>query len=149
MMEHDALIGGEESGGYGFRGHLPERDGILAALYLLDAMAATGRTPSELLAEVFAITGEHHYQRIDVDLEPGSNAAIRDRLNAAAPGEIAGRPVVSADRTDGWRFVIPEGWLLLRLSGTEPLLRIYTEVTDRSLVRPVLAAGAALAGIRA
>ena len=60
------------------------------------------------------------------------------------PTEIAGRPIISRDRTDGWRFFIKEGWLLFRLSGTEPLLRIYTELTDESLVQPVLAAGKAI-----
>ncbi len=146
MTERDALIGGEESGGYGFRGHIPERDGLLTNLILLDAMALTGRKPTALLAEVFAITGEHFYERIDFDLEPGSTAQVKSSLDAAAPRELAGQPVTSTDHKDGWRFMIPEGWLLLRLSGTEPLLRIYTEVTDRSLVRPLLEAGIALAG---
>lgn len=149
MMEHDALIGGEESGGYGFRGHLPERDGILSGLFLLDAMAQAGKVPSELLADVFAITGPHFYERLDFELEPGSNARIKAVLDAAAPAEVAGRPVTSSDRLDGWRFEIAEGFLLLRLSGTEPLLRIYTEVTDQSLVKPVLEAGKALAGFAA
>jgi phosphomannomutase len=147
MMEHDALIGGEESGGYGFRGHLPERDGILAGLYLLDYVAATGKPPSQLLEEVFAITGPHFYERLDFDLVPGSNARIKATLDAAAPKEIAGRTVIASDRTDGWRFMIPEGWLLFRLSGTEPLLRIYTEVKDEALVRPVLEAGKVIAGV--
>jgi len=147
MMKEDALIGGEESGGYGFRGHLPERDGILAGLYLLDYVAATGKTPSELLKEVFAITGPHFYERLDFDLEPGSNARIKAVLDAAIPTEIAGRPIISRDRTDGWRFFINEGFLLMRLSGTEPLLRIYTEVTDQALVQPVLEAGKAIAGV--
>jgi phosphomannomutase len=146
MITLDALIGGEESGGYGFRGHLPERDGILADLMLLDAIATSGKRPSELLADVFAITGGHYYQRLDFELEPGSNAAVKARLDEQAPREIAGRPVLETDRVDGWRFLIPEGWLLLRLSGTEPLLRVYTEVTDAALVEPVLAAGVALAG---
>lgn len=147
MMREDALIGGEESGGYGFRGHLPERDGILAGLYLLDYVAATGKKPSELLQEVFAITGPHFYERLDFDLEPGSNARIKAILDAARPTGIAGRPVISSDRTDGWRFFIDDGWLLLRLSGTEPLLRIYTEVKDEALVKPVLEAGKAIAGV--
>lgn len=147
MMREDALIGGEESGGYGFRGHLPERDGILAGLYLLDYVAATGKKPSDLVKEVFAITGPHFYQRLDFDLEPGSNARIKATLDAAAPSEIAGRPIISSDRVDGWRFFINEGWLLLRLSGTEPLLRIYTEVRDETLVQPVLEAGKAIAGV--
>lgn len=147
MMREDALIGGEESGGYGFRGHLPERDGILAGLFLLDYVAATGKRPSQLLDEVFAITGPHFYQRLDFDLEPGSNAKVKAALDAANPARIAGRPVLSSDRTDGWRFFIEEGWLLLRLSGTEPLLRIYTEVRDESLVKPVLDSGMAIAGV--
>ncbi len=147
MMEKDALIGGEESGGYGFRGHLPERDGILAGLYLLDYAASAGKPPSELLQRVFDITGEHHYERIDIELEPGSNARFKATLDAAAPTEIAGRPVIGSDRTDGWRFQIAEGWLLFRLSGTEPLLRIYTEVNAKSLVKPVLEAGKGIAGV--
>jgi phosphomannomutase len=147
MMEKDALIGGEESGGYGFRGHLPERDGILAGLYLLDAVAAAGKPPSELLRDVFAITGPHYYERLDFELEPGANAAVKARLDAAAPRELAGHPVIASDRVDGWRFTIDEGWLLFRLSGTEPLVRIYTEVRDQALVQPVLQAGKEIAGV--
>ncbi|MEP6871492.1 MAG: phosphoglucomutase/phosphomannomutase family protein [Anaerolineaceae bacterium] len=147
MTREDALIGGEESGGYGFRGHLPERDGILSGLFLLDYLAATGRKPSQLLEDVFAITGPHFYKRLDFELEPGANAALKATLDAAKPAEIAGRPVLSSDRTDGWRFFIKEGWLLLRLSGTEPLLRIYTEVRDQSLVGAVLQSGMAIAGV--
>ena len=85
MMREDALIGGEESGGYGFRGHLPERDGILSALYLLDAMAMSGKGPAELLEDVFAITGPHFYERVDTELEPGANDAVRGVLDAASP----------------------------------------------------------------
>lgn len=147
MMEKEALIGGEESGGYGFRGHLPERDGILAGLYLLDAVAASGKPPSELLRDVFAITGPHYYERLDFDLDPGANAAVKARLDATEPAEIAGQRVLARDTTDGWRFTIDEGWLLFRLSGTEPLVRIYTEVRDHSLVQPLLQAGKELAGV--
>lgn len=146
MMREDALIGGEESGGYGFRGHLPERDGILAGLFLLDYVAATGKPPSELLEEVFRITGPHFYERLDFDLEPGSNDRIKAALDAAHPSQIAGHRVISSDQTDGWRFYIDRGFLLFRLSGTEPLLRIYTEVTEKALVRQLLEAGKELAG---
>jgi len=147
MMDQDALIGGEESGGYGFRGHLPERDGILAGLYVLDYMAATGKRPSELLDRVFAITQPHFYERLDFELEPGSNERVRAILDAAAPTDIAGHPVLRSDRVDGWRFSFDDGWLLFRLSGTEPLLRIYTEVTSEALVKRVLEAGKAVAGV--
>jgi phosphomannomutase len=147
MMEKDALIGGEESGGYGFRGHLPERDGILSGLFLLDYMAATGKPVSGLLTDLFAVAGEHHYRRIDIDLPAGASDWVRARLESVAPAAIAGCTVRQRDTTDGWRFVIDEGWLLFRLSGTEPLLRIYTEVRDKRLVEPLLAAGKMLAGV--
>jgi phosphomannomutase len=147
MIQKDALIGGEESGGYGFRGHLPERDGILAGLYLLDAIAAAGKPPSELLKDVFAITGAHFYERLDFELEPGGNAGVKARLDEAHPVEIAGQRVLSRDTTDGWRFTLDQGWLLFRLSGTEPLVRIYTEVRDQSLVQPLLQAGKEIAGV--
>ncbi len=147
MMDKDALIGGEESGGYGFRGHIPERDGILAGLFLLDNIAATGKMPSELLNDVFAITGPHFYQRLDFDLEPGANAHVKAILDAAHPTDVAGHPVLARDRVDGWRYTFDKGWLLFRLSGTEPLLRIYTEVRDESLVGPVLEAGKRIAGV--
>ncbi|MYD27834.1 MAG: phosphoglucomutase/phosphomannomutase family protein, partial [Dehalococcoidia bacterium] len=146
MMREDALIGGEESGGYGFRGHLPERDGVLSALYLLDAMAISGKGPAELLEDVFAITGPHFYERVDLELEAGANAAVKAALDAASPNEFAGLPVTGVDTTDGWRFLLSEGWVLFRLSGTEPLLRIYTELREESKVGPVIAAGQELVG---
>ena len=146
MMREDALIGGEESGGYGFRGHLPERDGILSALYLLDAMAISGKGPAELLEDVFAITGPHFYERVDLELEPGANVNVRAALDAASPREFAGLPVEGVDTTDGWRFLLSEGWVLFRLSGTEPLLRIYTELRNESKVGPVIEAGQSLVG---
>ncbi len=148
MMREDALIGGEESGGYGFRGHLPERDGILAALYLLDAMALSGKGPADLLEEVFAITGPHFYERVDLELASGANAAVKATLDAASPRvrDFAGLPVSGVDTTDGWRFLLEEGWVLFRLSGTEPLLRIYTELRDESKVGAVIAAGQELVG---
>ena len=149
MMETDALIGGEESGGYGFRGHVPERDGILAGLYMLDFMARTGKRPSELLAELYAKVGPHYYDRLDVVLKPEDRDAIWKRAEQARPDAIAGMPVTSIDTTDGFRFMLGDkGWMLLRFSGTEPLLRIYTEVVgDEALVPRVLAAGRELVGV--
>ncbi|HYM16317.1 MAG TPA: phosphoglucomutase/phosphomannomutase family protein [Dehalococcoidia bacterium] len=149
MMEVDALIGGEESGGYGFRGHVPERDGILAGLYMLDFMARTGKRPSELLAELFAKVGPHYYHRLDLALKPEDRDGIWKRAEAARPDTVAGLQVTGIDTTDGFRFVLGDkGWLLLRFSGTEPLLRIYTEVVgDESLVEKVLAAGREIVGV--
>jgi alpha-D-glucose phosphate-specific phosphoglucomutase len=149
MMQENALLGGEESGGYGFRGHVPERDGILAGLYMLDFVARSGKRPSELLAELYAKVGEHHYDRIDITLREDQRDAIRKRAEDARPDTVAGVKVTSIDSTDGYRFTLgDQGWLLFRFSGTEPLLRIYTEVVgDRSLVPKVLDAGREIVGV--
>lgn len=148
MMETDALIGGEESGGYGFRGHVPERDGILAGLYMLDFVARTGKRPSELLEELYAKVGPHYYDRLDLPLKPEDRERIWKRAEAARPDSIAGLRVTGRDTTDGFRFMLGDkGWLLLRFSGTEPLVRIYTEVVgDASLVRRVLDEGREIIG---
>ncbi len=149
MMETDALIGGEESGGYGFRGHVPERDGILAGLYMLDFMARTGKRPSELLAELYAKVGAHYYDRLDVALREEDRAAVWKRAEDARPDTVAGIKVTGRDTTDGFRFTLDDkGWLLFRFSGTEPLVRIYTEVVgDKSLVQRVLTAGREIVGV--
>ena len=148
MMETDALIAGEESGGYAFRGHIPERDGILSGLYLLDAMVRTGRTPSQLLTDLYATVGRHEYDRIDVTLRPDEHATIEARVAAAEPATIAGIPVVGRDTVDGFRFHLEGGWwLLLRFSGTEPLLRVYAEMPSAEQVQDALQAGQELAGV--
>jgi phosphomannomutase len=148
MIAENALIAGEESGGFAFRNHPPDRDGILSSLYFLDLMARRGRRPSELLAELFAKVGPHYYDRIDVPLTPEQKAELMARLSDARPQRLAGLRVVETDTTDGFRFHLEGGgWLLLRFSGTEPLLRIYTEVQDQSLVQKVLAAGKELVGL--
>jgi alpha-D-glucose phosphate-specific phosphoglucomutase len=149
MMETDALVGGEESGGYGFRGHVPERDGVLAGLYMLDFVARSGKRPSELLAELYAKVGEHHYDRIDITLRDDQRNAILKRAQEARPDVVAGISVTAIDTTDGFRFTLGDkGWLLFRFSGTEPLLRIYTEVVGEvSLVRKVLDAGREIVGV--
>jgi alpha-D-glucose phosphate-specific phosphoglucomutase len=148
MIAEDAIVAGEESGGYAFRGHLPERDGVVSALYFLDLMARRGRRPSELLAELSQKVGPHFYDRIDVQRAPEKVPAIRERLARARPDRIAGMAVTGSDTTDGFRFHLKDGaWLLIRFSGTEPLMRIYTEVQDEALVAKVLEAGRELAGV--
>ena len=148
MIETKGLIGGEESGGYAFRGHLPERDGVLAALYFLDFMARTGKRPSELLAELYARVGPHYYDRVDIRMPASEKDAVLNRVAAARPESVAGVKVTEQDTTDGFRFNLENGgWLLLRFSGTEPLLRIYTEVPDKALVPELLKAGRELAGL--
>lgn len=148
MTAKDAIIAGEESGGYGFRGHIPERDGILSALYFLDFMVKTGKKPSQLLAELYERVGQHHYRRIDTALDAARRSQIVESVSKAEPATIAGRKVVGQDNLDGYRWRLEGGgWLLIRFSGTEPLMRVYTEVPDRELVQPVLEEGLKLAGV--
>ena len=147
MMESDALLAGEESGGFAFRGHIPERDGVLSGLFLLDAMVRTGKRPSELLADVYAEVGPHEYDRVDITLRGDEREAIRDRVAAAEPSTIAGLAVESRDTVDGFRFNLEGGWwLLMRFSGTEPLLRIYAEMPSAEQVQQALQAGQEIAG---
>jgi len=151
MIEHDALIGGEESGGYAFRHHVPERDGILSNLYLLDLMVRTGKRPTELLALLFAKVGEHFYDRIDIRLtDMAMRNAAKARLDKLDVSQISlgGHKVTELVTLDGYKFVMDDGgWLLVRFSGTEPLLRVYTETTDGAAVHAILEDGKKLAGV--
>ena len=148
MVERDALLGGEESGGYAFRGHLPERDGVFSGLLVLDLMARTGKRPSELIEELHRIVGPHHYDRIDVPFDAARRPEVEARVAAAQPAEIGGLPVTGRDTLDGARFHLEGGaWALVRFSGTEPLLRLYAEAESPERVRRVLEASRALAGV--
>jgi phosphomannomutase len=139
MRETDALIAGEESGGYAFRGHLPERDGVLSGLYFLDLMARRGKDAAELVAELFQKVGPHYYDRLDIEMTPAERTGVESRLEGLWPEAIGGLRVTGSDRTDGLRFLLDGGgWALIRLSGTEPLMRIYTEVQQEELVARVL-----------
>ena len=148
MTETDGVIAGEESGGYAFRGHVPERDGLLSALCILDFMAKTGKRPSELLADLYAKVGRHDYDRVDITVRTEEKDAIEERVRASDPQQIAGLRVESRDQVDGYRFHLEGGWwLLMRFSGTEPLLRIYAEMPSEELVQQALAAGQEIAGV--
>jgi phosphomannomutase len=147
MIETGAIAAGEESGGYSFGRHLPERDGCYAGLLFLDLLARAGKTPSELVKELYAKVGEHFYDRLDVHVQPDKRQGAIARVASATPEALAGRRVLRKDDIDGFRFETDAGWLLIRPSGTEPLLRIYTETTDKALVQPILQAGRELAGV--
>jgi phosphomannomutase len=148
MTETNAMIGGEESGGYAFRGNVPERDGILANLYFLDMMVRTDKTPSQLIEWLYSIVGAHYYDRIDTVIDPEQREAIKARLNSARPEEIGGLKVVGKDMTDGYKFDLEDGgWLLIRMSGTEPLMRVYTETTQEERVQSILQDGVRIAAV--
>jgi phosphomannomutase len=148
MLETNAMIGGEESGGYAFQGHVPERDGILAGLYILDMMVRLARKPSQLLDVLFAKVGTHYYDRIDTQFD-GDRARREQRILSANPSSLGGLKVTGLDTTDGFKFSLEDGgWLLIRFSGTEPIIRVYTETTRKESVQAILQDGLHLVGIK-
>jgi len=150
VMETNALIGGEESGGYAFRGNVPERDGILGNLYFIDFMLRTGKTPSQLLEMLFEAVGQaYYYDRIDTRFPSDRRPEAKARIESARPNTIAGVPVTDIVTIDGFKYELGDvGWLLIRFSGTEPIIRVYCELTDKDLVPAVLDAGLELAGLK-
>lgn len=149
FMETNALLGGEESGGYAFRGHVPERDGILAGLYILDLMVRLGKTPSQLIEHLYSQVGPHYYDRIDSRFSPDLREATKQHILDFRPSTIGGLGVTGLDTSDGFKFGLADGgWLLIRFSGTEPILRVYCETTEKERVRPILEDGLRIAGLR-
>jgi phosphomannomutase len=154
MTETRAVIGGEESGGFGFGMHIPERDGLAAGLFLLDLWLTKGRRASEVLAELQALAGPSYYNRIDIrfsrDVYNEIKADTLARLAHEAPDVLAGRPVAertTLDTGDGFKFYRDDGsWLLIRFSGTEALLRVYVEARSPADVEALLAEGRRIAG---
>jgi phosphomannomutase len=156
MIETGAMFGGEESGGYGFGMHLPERDGIYANLLLLDLFMrerAAGRWPvSKAIERFHEIAGPSFYQRVDMhiarDAYPAVQARLFEDLRRSAPSTLAGQAVtqvVPLSTNDGFKFFVGDGsWLLVRFSGTEPLVRVYTEATSQAAADACIAAGEAL-----
>jgi phosphomannomutase len=152
MLEREIVMGGEESGGIGFQRHLPERDGLLNSLLLANVMAEEGKTLGQLVADLQEEYGEHQYGRIDLHIsDEVKNSAIA-RAMALQPGDpvFAGMPIYCQETMDGVKFYLDnpeastkpraaETWLLLRASGTEPLLRIYTESCSKESVARLLA----------
>jgi phosphomannomutase len=151
MLQGEILMGGEESGGIGFQRHLPERDGLLNALLLANVMAQEKKTLGQLVADLQAEYGEHQYGRIDLHIpDEIKNGAIA-RAKALKPGEspFAAMPILRIETLDGVKFYLDnpeaktkpnaaETWLLLRASGTEPLMRIYSESCSKESVATLL-----------
>ena len=148
MIEQKAMIGGEESGGFGFDHHIPERDGILASLFLIDFMLKRGKTPSQLLEELFSKVGPHFYDRIDMTYPAEQRPRILQRVADARPATLGGLKVERITTEGGYKYHLHDGsWLLIRFSGTEPLLRIYCETHATEVVAQLLADGRVLTGI--
>jgi len=143
------LIGGEESGGISIKGHIPEGDGILMGLLLLEIMADAKAPLKEVVADLQREFGPTCYERTDFALKkPVPKREMVARLQAAAPGSMAGETVREVLTFDGIKFVLADdSWLLIRPSGTEPVLRVYAEARDAEMVRALLAAGRAMSGL--
>lgn len=142
MLNEDILLGAEESGGIGVRGHIPERDGVLNSLLFLEAIVTAGKPPSEMLADLHREFGEFHFGRRDLHMPVSRGQELVARLSETPPESFASFDVTSVETMDGAKLIFDdESWLLFRQSGTEPMLRIYSEATSVDKMQNLLAAG--------
>jgi phosphomannomutase len=143
IVKRNILIAGEESGSYAIRGHIPERDGVFLSLLLAEILATSDKTASELARSLHDEFGPQSYARRDLHVE--ARLQVVADLKAAPPGTFAGRSVRSVETLDGIKLRFEDGWLLFRASGTEPILRVYCEMTTEKDVQQVLDAAERLA----
>lgn len=143
MMAGDVLIGGEESGGISFKGHIPEGDGPVMGLLLVEMIAASGKTLHELVEDLLNDVGPAFYERRDLRLSrPVAKAEMTDFLTKQAPGDIGGEKVDFISQRDGVKYIMADdSWLLIRPSGTEPVLRVYAEGRSQEMVKSLLGYG--------
>jgi phosphomannomutase len=141
MLEQNILIGGEESGGIGTNLYIPERDATVSALLLAELMAWHGKSLGELLAVLTAEFGEYHYGRVDLDLKPGQKEKAIVHFSDAKLSRILDLPVVRREDMDGIKLYLSDvGWVMVRASGTENLLRVYCETSNVETTQRVLQA---------
>lgn len=142
MTQKDVLVGGEESGGLAVKGHIKERDGIWIGLVIMEFMAKTGKSLEDLINEVYAKVGSFKFDRDDLHIEESKKWAIMDKCKNGEIKEIGGRPVIKTEDTDGYKFYLSDNdWIMVRPSGTEPVLRVYAHAPDDQAVRKLLDAG--------
>lgn len=133
MNNEDILIGGEETGGVGFKDYLPERDGLLAALLILELLASEKKSLSDLVSDLDSKYGQHVYLREDLVFDGSKREKLTDGIRKNPLQEVLGRKVVRINDSDGTKFILEDDtWLLLRLSGTEPKLRVYSETPSKA-----------------
>ena len=146
MLNEDILIGAEESGGIGVKGHIPERDGVLNCLLLLEAVVMMGKSPSEMVREMHREFGEFYFGRRDLHCEVRRGQELVLKLASQPPSQVAGYAVQGVETMDGTKLLFEdESWLLFRQSGTEPALRVYSEATSKAKVEALLNEGEQLA----
>jgi phosphomannomutase len=145
MLKGNVILGAEESGGIGFPGHVPERDGILAGLVLLEMLATERISINQLIARLEKEYGPHRYARLDTHFPLEQRAALMEFCNSNPPAKLLRSPVAEVKSFDGVKFVAQDGsWLMLRGSGTEPILRIYAEARSDADARKLLNLGVRL-----
>jgi alpha-D-glucose phosphate-specific phosphoglucomutase len=145
MQKGDVLMGFEESGGIGFPGHIPERDGILAGLALLELLATEKTTVNKLLARLEKQFGPHRYNRLDTHFPLGKRDKLMRHCVANPPAKLAGSPVAEVKTFDGVKYIAENGvWLMMRGSGTEPILRIYAEARSDADTKKLIRLGISL-----
>jgi phosphomannomutase len=142
MLKEEILLGAEESGGIGVRGHIPERDGILNCLLLLEAVVTAGKPPSEMVREMHREFGEFYFGRRDLHMEVQRGQSLVAALASSPPLHVIGYKVTGVETLDGTKLLFDdESWLLFRQSGTEPVLRIYAEATTTAKTQALLDEG--------
>lgn len=142
MVARNALMGGEESGGISFIKHVHERDGLLNGLMLLNMMSLRKKSLSQLLTDLFAKIGSYYFERLDLPLKKSQIASMKDVLSSHPLKDLAGARIVEHNFSDGYKYSFEDGsWLLIRASGTEPLVRIYAESNTPEKVGHILKAG--------
>jgi phosphomannomutase len=146
MLKDDILLGAEESGGIGVKGHIPERDGVLNSLLFLEAIVTSGKTPSVMLGDLHSEFGEFHFGRRDLHMDTRLGAEMMAQLAEKPPADFAGYTITGVETMDGTKLLFDdESWLLFRQSGTEPVLRIYSEATSIGKMNALLDGGEHLA----
>jgi len=143
MLKEDVLLGGEESGGISFKGHIPEGDGVLMGLMLVEIVASCGATLHELVEDLLEDVGPAFYERTDLRLgRPVSKSQMTEKLTNEYPAEIGGERIVTVSATDGVKYILADdSWLLIRPSGTEPVLRVYAEGRSKDMVKALMKYG--------
>ncbi len=143
MMQEDVLIGGEESGGISFKGHIPEGDGPIMGLLLVEMIAESKKSLVELVEDLLEDVGPAHYERVDLRLSrPVAKAEMTEFLTKQAPAEIGGQKVDEVSQRDGVKYILADdSWLLIRPSGTEPVLRVYAEGRTPEMVKALMGYG--------
>jgi phosphomannomutase len=146
MLDEDILIGGEESGGIGVKDYMPERDGMLLGVLLVEMMAYRKKGILEIIKDVEKEYGPFRYQRIDMDYPDDKKKRLMELLKSNPPKQICGKDVKEIKSFDGHKFIMADNsWLILRLSGTEPILRIYAEASSAKTAKSYLGFGKNLA----